>query len=235
MPTSRRPPRPRLLIVVPALNEAQSIGGTLEALEPMRRRGAAVVLVDGGSTDGTPALARPLVDRVVSCGRGRARQMNAGAAAMPGEVLWFLHADTRTPARADQAIAEALAAGHGWGRFDVRLSGRHLLLRVVERMMNLRSCVSGLATGDQGIFVTRAEFEAVGGFPEIPLMEDLALSRALRRRQRPCCLRQRLVTSSRRWERDGVLRTIVLMWLLRGAWSLGVDPARLHRIYYGRG
>ena len=222
-----------MLVVVPALNEAAAIVATLQPLAAMRRRGVRVVVADGGSSDGTAERARPWVDRVIAAPRGRARQMNAGAAALPGSVLWFVHADTGVPADADEAILGALAAGGSWGRFDVRLSGRHPLLRVVERMMNLRSRITGIATGDQGIFVTREAFQALGGFPDIPLMEDLALSQALRRRQRPLCLGQRLVTSSRRWERDGVLRTIVLMWRLRAAWFRGADPARLHRIYYG--
>jgi len=218
-------------VIVPALDEAQAIGATLAALAPLRARGHEVIVVDGGSADGTPDLARPHADRVLTSPPGRARQMNAGAAAARGEVLLFVHADTRLPADADAAIARALAAGRVWGRFDVRLAGRHALLRVVERAMNLRSRLTGIATGDQALFVRRAPFDAAGGFPEIPLMEDVALSRRLRARARPACLGERVTTSARRWERQGVLRTVVRMWLLRLAYALGVAPARLARWY----
>jgi rSAM/selenodomain-associated transferase 2 len=221
--------------VVPALNEAERICAFLEALQPLRRRGAEVILADGGSRDGTIAAGSPLVDRVVSSPRGRALQMNAGAAAATGDVLLFLHADSSLPDNADQLILQGLSAsGQQWGRFDVRLSGNTVMLRVVERMMNLRSRLTGVATGDQGIFVARALFDEVGGFPEIPLMEDIAMSKSLRRRSRPLCLADRIVTSSRRWERHGVWRTMALMWRLRLAYFLGAEPARLARIYYGR-
>ncbi len=222
-----------LSIVIPALNEAATLSATLQRLQGMRGRGHELIVVDGGSTDGTAALAAPLVDRVVMSPRGRARQLNAGAAAARGDVLWFLHADTLAPEEADGDIADALTAGRVWGRFDVHLSGRHLLLKVVARLMNLRSCLSGIATGDQGIFVARVAFNRVGGFPDQPLMEDIALSRTLKRHAgRPACLSARpLVTSSRRWEQHGVVRTIVLMWGLRLAYALGVSPARLARLY----
>ncbi len=222
-----------LSIIVPALNEATTIVDTLQRLQGMRGRGHEVIVVDGGSTDATAALAAPLADRVLVSPRGRARQMNAGAAEARGELLWFLHADTLAPEAADRAIVGALAAGHAWGRFDVRLSGRHPLLRTVARLMNLRSCLSGIATGDQGIFVTRTAFEAVGGFPDQPLMEDVALSRILKREiGRPACLGTNpLVTSGRRWEQRGVVRTILLMWGLRLAYALGASPVRLARLY----
>ncbi len=166
---------------------------------------------------------------------GRAAQMNRGAAIAHGEILLFLHVDTRLPPNADRLITAALdGAGHRWGRFDVRLSGHHPLLRIVEGLMNLRSRLSGISTGDQAIFVRRADFESVGGFPDIALMEDIALSRRLKRLARPCCLRQRLVTSSRRWEANGIVRTIALMWWLRLAYFLGADPARLRKRYHGR-
>jgi rSAM/selenodomain-associated transferase 2 len=157
--------------------------------------------------------------------------MNAGARAARGAYLWFLHADTRVLPGALAALEDACSGGALWGRFDVRLSGRQPLLRLVERLMNLRSCLTGIATGDQGIFVTRAGFEDVGGYPEIPLMEDIALSRALRRRARPLCVRTPIETSSRRWEGRGLLRTILLMWRLRLAYALGADPRRLARRY----
>ncbi len=188
------------------------------------------MVVDGGSTDATVTLAGGLADRTVSAPRGRARQMNAGAALARGEVLWFVHADTQVPLGADTRILEALSQGC-WGRFDIRLSGRGPLLRMVERLVNLRSRVSGIATGDQGIFVRRAAFDAVGGFPDIPLMEDVAISCALRRLGWPRCLRMRLITSSRRWESRGTLKTVWLMWCLRAAYALGADPRELARRY----
>lgn len=221
----------RLSIVIPALNEAPQICATLADLQPLRSQGHQLILVDGGSQDGTPDLAKPLVDQLLTAPPGRARQMNAGAALAAGDVLWFLHGDTRIPPGAPRALLAALDRGAAWGRFDVRLSGSHPLLRIVERLMNLRSCVQGIATGDQGIFLGRALFQQLGGYPDQPLMEDIALSRALRRRGRPACVRERLVTSSRRWERRGILRTIWLMWHLRLAYALGADPAWLAERY----
>lgn len=222
----------RISVVVPALNEAGGIAATLAPLRPLRARGHEVLVVDGGSEDGTPERAAPLADRVLRSAPGRARQQNAGARAARGGVLLFLHADTRLPEGADRAVLEGLArSGRGWGRFDVRLSGRHPALRVVEGMISLRSRLGGVATGDQAIFVRRDWFEAAGGFPEIPLMEDVALSRALLRRGRPLCLREAVVTSSRRWETRGIVRTILLMWRLRLEFWLGADPKRLARRY----
>ena len=228
---SARPPLMRLSVVILALNEAHHIGALLADLAEARAAGVELILVDGGSTDGTAALAAPAVDRVLTAPRGRANQMNAGARAAAGEVLWFLHADSRLPPEAPAALLHVCARGVLWGRFDVRLSGPMPVLRLVERAMNLRSRLTGIATGDQGIFVTRAAFERVGGYPEIPLMEDIALSKALRRLARPACLRTRITTSSRRWEEQGALRTILLMWRLRLAYALGADPRRLARLY----
>jgi rSAM/selenodomain-associated transferase 2 len=187
-----------------------------------------VIVVDGGSADATAGIARPLADEVIASHPGRARQQNAGAQAAIGDVLLFLHADTLLPADADARVIDGLMrSGRGWGRFDVRLSGRAPALRMVERMMNLRSRVTGIATGDQAIFIRADWFRCVGGFPQIPLMEDVALSKALRRMGAPLCLRDRVRTSSRRWEERGVLRTILLMWRLRAEYALGADPARL--------
>lgn len=201
----------------------------------MRARGHEVIVVDGGSRDGTAALASDQVDQVLQAPRGRARQMNAGARVASGEMLLFLHADTRLPADADRLILSALAAGEQvWGRFDVRISGTHWLFPMIAGMMNLRSCITGVATGDQALFMKKSAFASVGGFPDIPLMEDIEISRRLKRRRRPVCLRQKAVTSSRRWERRGVLRTIFLMWALRLAYALGVSPERLAQIYYAR-
>lgn len=219
-------------IVIPVLDEAAGIVDCLAALAPLRTA-SEIIVVDGGSVDGTRALAAPpRADRVIDTARGRARQMNAGAAAALGEVLVFLHADTRLPARALESMRAALERGAAWGRFDVAITGRHPLLRVVAAFMNLRSRITGIATGDQAVFVRRAEFQAVGGFPEIALMEDIALAARLKRRTRPACLKARVTTSGRRWERNGVLRTIALMWWLRLAYFLGADPDRLARLYY---
>jgi rSAM/selenodomain-associated transferase 2 len=222
-----------LSIIIPVLDEAALIGETLCALQALRGRGAQVIVVDGGSTDETRAIAAPLADHVISAPRGRARQMNAGAALANGDALLFLHADSRLPRDADTLISQALES-RIWGRFDVRLSGQHWLLRAVESLMNLRSRFTGIATGDQGIFVRRREFWRHGGYPEIDLMEDIALSRKLKRAGKPACLRQKIVASSRRWEREGVLRTIVEMWLIRLGYFIGARPAQLARRYERR-
>lgn len=222
---------PKVSIVIPVLDEAANIAAALAALQPLRRAGVETIVVDGGSRDATRALARPLADRVVAAPRGRATQMNAGAAAAGGDILVFLHADTTLPPDAVAAVETALAGPHDWGRFDVAIAGSHPMLAVVGMLMNARSRFSGIATGDQAVFVRRSAFEAVGGFPAIPLMEDVALSRALKRLSPPAALRQRVVTSGRRWERHGIFRTIVLMWRLRAAYALGADPHRLARRY----
>ena len=219
-------------IVIPALNEAAQIAATLAPLQTLRAQGHEILVVDGGSSDDTAQRALLLCDRILNAPRGRARQMNAGAQAARGDVLWFLHADTLASASAMDALLAALRRPQpAWGRFDVRLSGTHPLLRLVEGLMNLRSRWTGIATGDQGIFVRRHLFETVGGFPDIPLMEDIALSRRLKQEAAPICLRERLVTSSRRWEQRGVARTVLLMWRLRFAYWLGVSPERLAAQY----
>ena len=220
-----------LSIVIPTLNEAAGIEATLKALQPLRARGVEVVLADGGSGDTTVAVARPWVDTVVDAPRGRALQMNAGAARSRADALMFLHADTRLPPLGDVLALQSLAEGACWGRFDVRIEGRPRMLRVVAALMNLRSRLSGIATGDQAIFVTRAAFERVGGFPAQPLMEDIEISRRLKRLGRPACLRARVCTSGRRWEQRGVWRTIVLMWRLRWRYWRGEPAARLAEAY----
>jgi rSAM/selenodomain-associated transferase 2 len=222
----------RLSIIVPALNEAEGIVATLRALQAFRTWGHEVIVVDGGSADATIKIAKPYADKVIEAPRGRARQMNAGARFAQGDVLLFLHADTVLPNCADRAISNAFhKQDRVWGRFDVRMSGRHPLLRLVERTMNLRSRLTGIATGDQAIFVRRRVFEQTGGYANIPLMEDVALSRALRRISRPACIKKRAITSSRRWERHGIVRTMGKMWLLRLRYFFGADPARLARCY----
>jgi rSAM/selenodomain-associated transferase 2 len=223
--------RHALSIIVPVLNEADGIAAALHALAPLRARGAEVIVVDGGSRDRTLALACSFADNVISAPRGRAVQMNSGAKIAEGNVFVFLHADTRLPDNADQLIVDGLArTGRNWGRFDVRIEGGGSL-NLVAALMNARSRLTGIATGDQVMFVTREAFTAAGGFPAIALMEDVALSRALKRQGPPLCLRVRVVTSPRRWRRHGLLRTVLLMWRLRLAYFLGADPAKLAQAY----
>ena len=224
-----------LSIIIPVLDEAATVEETLAALEPLRERGAEVIVVDGGSRDRTVEQARPLADLVLAAPRGRGSQMNAGAAAAHDDVLLFLHADTRLPSDADRLVVDALAGSQrAWGRFDVTIAGRSRLLRVVAAMMNWRSRITGIATGDQAMFMTRAAFARAGGFPDIALMEDVVLSRRLKGIGPPACLTARVTTSGRRWDRDGVVRTIFMMWRLRLAFFLGTEPARLARQYgYG--
>jgi glycosyltransferase involved in cell wall biosynthesis len=199
-----------LSIIIPVLDEGDTISDALAALAPYRARGVEIIVVDGGSRDGTMEAARPLADRVTTAPRGRGSQMNAGAAAARGDVLLL------------------------WGRFDVTIAGRSPLLRLVAATMNLRSRLTGIATGDQAMFVKRVAFTQSGGFPDIPLMEDIVLSRRLKALGRPACLTARVTTSGRRWDRDGVIRTVFLMWRLRLAFFLGAEPARLARRYgYG--
>ena len=202
-------PVPRISIIVPTLNEAEGIAAALAALAPLRSRGHEVIVVDGGSSDGTPALAR-------------------------GEVLLFLHADTRLPENADARILRELAAsGRAWGRFDARIEGESRMLPVIAFFMNLRSRATGIATGDQAIFVRRDAFERAGRFPPLELMEDIALSSLLKRISRPLCIAEKVVTSGRRWERRGILRTVLLMWRLRLEFFFGAAPASLARFYDG--
>lgn len=222
----------RLSIIIPTLDEALRIAATLESLGELRRRGHEVIVADGGSRDATASLARDLADRVVCSAAGRAEQMNAGARAATGDVFLFLHADSRLPGEADSLVLQGLAGGGpAWGRFDVQIASPHPLLRLVETMMNLRSRLTRICTGDQGIFVRREAFEAIGGYPRQALMEDIAISARLRRLSAPLCLRERCLTSARRWESQGVLRTIMLMWWLRLQYAFGVAPARLARTY----
>jgi rSAM/selenodomain-associated transferase 2 len=221
----------KLSIIMPVLDEAAGIETALAALAPYRQRGVEVIVVDGGSRDGTAALARPFADQVFSAPRGRALQMNAGTVAASADILLFLHADTRLPDGADRLVLDGLArSGRVWGRFDVRIDGGGLF-RLISFTMNWRSRLTGIATGDQAIFVARAAFEAVGGFPAIALMEDVALSAKLKRTSKPLCLRVRVTTSPRRWRKHGMLRTMLLMWRLRLEFFLGADPAKLAQAY----
>ncbi|MCI0399699.1 MAG: TIGR04283 family arsenosugar biosynthesis glycosyltransferase [Gammaproteobacteria bacterium] len=222
----------RLSVIIPTLNQADEISGMLCPLQSLRARHHEVIVVDGGSDDGMRDAARGLADSVILGTRGRGRQMNAGAALATGEILIFLHADTRLPEGVDRFLPLAMAeSARDWGRFDVRLSGSHRIFRLIESLMNLRSRLTGIATGDQAIFIRRHLFTQIGGFPEIDLMEDIAISHVLKCHGRPLCLRQRVVTSSRRWEQYGIFRTIIKMWYLRLAYMLGADPSDLAEQY----
>ena len=221
----------QLSIVMPVLDEAAEIGASLAALAPLRADGHEVIVIDGGSRDGTAAHCEGRADLVMQAPRGRALQMNAGAAHARGEVLLFLHADTRLPGNACAAVQQAIEAGASWGRFDVTISGRSMMFPVIATMMNLRSRRTGIATGDQAIFVRRQLFEGIGGYTELPLMEDIDLSRRLGSHAAPACLRQRVSTSGRRWERHGIWPTIVLMWWLRRRYWRGEPAAALAQAY----
>ena len=221
----------KLSIIMPALNEAAQIEAALAALQLYRARGVEVIVADGGSQDGTPMLARTLADRVVKAPRGRALQMNAGAAVATGDALLFLHADTQLPDNADRLVLDGLAQSRrSWGRFDVRIDGDGLL-PMIAVMMNARSRLTSICTGDQAMFVSRALFDQASGFPAIALMEDVQLSATLKRIGRPLCLAAQVTTSGRRWHKHGALRTMLLMWRLRLAFYFGADPAKLARAY----
>lgn len=216
----------RLSVIIPVLNEAAGIAPLLLRLAYMREDGAELIVVDGGSDDGTAALARSHADLVLASAPGRAVQMHAGALAASGDALLFLHADTVLPPHAGELVAQALR-GHAWGRFDVALDGAHPVYRMIAAMMNLRSRLSSIATGDQAIFMRRDFYIEAGGFPPLALMEDIAFCKRARRLARPACLRERVITSARRWEKNGVWRTILLMWRLRLAYFMGADPEAL--------
>lgn len=221
----------KVSIIVPVLNEAEGLPDLMAHLLPQRRREAEVLFVDGGSEDGTVALAECAGFRVIRAERGRARQMNAGAAQATGDTLLFLHADTRLPKGALRGAESGLQGAPCWGRFDVRISGRPAMLKLVAASMNWRSRLTGIATGDQAMFMTRQAFDTVGGFPEQALMEDIEMSKRLRRMSRPACISARVTTSGRRWESRGVWRTILLMWRLRWAYWRGVPASQLAEAY----
>lgn len=200
-----------------------------------------IIVVDGGSTDASVEIVckfmsgvapdKHAIPMLIQSARGRALQMRAGAEAAQSDVLLFLHADSVLPPGAADDIRDAVEHGRLWGRFDVRLSGRHFLLRIVERLMNWRSRLTGIATGDQALFVRRDVYRLFGGYAPLPLMEDIEFSARLKWAGRPACLPGPVITSSRRWERHGILRTILLMWTLRFLYWLGVSPDRLARWY----
>lgn len=222
----------QLSIIVPMLDEATQLPELFAHVLPLQRAGCEVIFADGGSRDGSARLAEVAGFAVVQTERGRARQMNAGAALANGEVLLFLHTDTRLPQGALHHITQVIEANDRcWGRFDVRISGRPFMLRVVSSMMNWRSRLTGIATGDQAMFVRRDVFEQLRGFPEQPLMEDIEMSKRLKALSRPACIAACVLTSGRRWETRGVWRTIVLMWRLRWAYWRGADAAKLAGLY----
>ena len=234
-PQRRGPGLLLISIVIPTLNEAANLERLLPDLRA-RFPGAEVILVDGGSDDATAQVATRAPDvHLLERPRGRASQMNAGARAARGDVLLFLHADTRLPGGALEAVAAALDdPGVIGGRFDVRFDSPRPIFRLIAFSMNLRSRLTGISTGDQAIFVCREPFDALGGYADVPLMEDVELCRRLKRRGQMIALRLRVTTSARKWEREGAIRTILLMWALRFFYMAGVPPARLHRWYYRR-
>ncbi|MBR2513948.1 MAG: TIGR04283 family arsenosugar biosynthesis glycosyltransferase [Halomonas sp.] len=221
---------PTLSIVIPMLNEAAGIEAALTPLQPLRETGVEIIVVDGGSQDSSIQIATPLADRVLSSTPGRARQMNLGAEHARSSALLFLHADTRLPEGAINLITQALKT-NAWGRFDIHLEGKSRWLPIVSRMMNLRSRLSGIATGDHGMFLRRETFDAVGGFPDQPLMEDIALSKRLKALSSPACLRTKVISSGRRWDQFGAWRTIRLMWRLRYRYWRGVSATQLAKEY----
>lgn len=232
-PRAKLPAVTRLSIIIPVLNESQALAGQLPALQKLRADGHELIVVDGGSTDDSPARCKGLVDALINSPAGRAKQMNAGADRAHGDILLFLHIDTQLSDGVGQCLAEGLRqSGRVWGRFDVRLSGAHPAFRVIETMMNWRSRLTGIATGDQAIFVRRDVFKAIGAYDDVPLMEDVLLSNKLKKYSRPLCLQPSVVSSSRRWEQHGIVRTVWLMWCLRLAFFLGAEPSALHRQYY---
>ena len=221
----------KVSIIIPVLNEAEHIADTLVSLASYRSQGHEVIVIDGGSNDDTVSISEQYADRVLYSDAGRAMQMNSGIDEASGDALLFLHADTRLPADAVTKLIHAVEDGYFWGRFNVRLSGKHFMFRIIERMMNLRSCITGVVTGDQAIFVSHESIEIVGAYPRLPLMEDVVFSKRLRKLGWPACIRQQVVTSSRRWEDKGILRTMLLMWRLRLLFFLGVSADRLARQY----
>lgn len=220
----------RISVIIPVLNEEKTIAATLQALCPLAPH--EILLVDGGSQDRTRAICDRWAVELLSSERGRARQMNYGARQATGDVLLFVHADTRLPATALNDITLALRdADCPGGRFDVELDGAHWMFRVIAALINCRSRLTKVATGDQALFIRRAVFERIAGFPDLPLMEDIALCRSLKRIGRMACLRSRVVTSARRWQKDGLWRTIVKMWMLKLCYLAGVPPGRLKQFY----
>ncbi len=225
--------KPQLSIIIPVVNEAGHLADRLQALQALRDL-CQLLLVDGESNDDSAKIAKPLVDQVLFSPRGRARQMNLGASQTHAEILLFLHADTHLPKDAINQIIEAAAQGYHWGRFDVSFDSPQAIFKLIAFMMNWRSRLTGIATGDQALFMTRQAFNAVNGFPDIALMEDITICSSLKKLGNPCCLRSKVVTSARRWQEQGIIKTILLMWWLRLRYFLGVNPSDLLLHYYRR-
>ena len=222
----------KVSIIVPVLNEEDAVTSALKALQVYRQQGHDIIVVDGGSVDDTVARTHGLVDQILKSKCGRAFQMNTGAEYATGDVLVFLHIDTMLPVNACSMIVDIIDQGNDWGRFDVRLSGQSWLFRVIERMMNWRSSLTSIATGDQAIFVRKSVFSKVGVYPDIRLMEDIVLSHKLRNHSKPACIKNYVITSSRKWETNGIMRTVFLMWRLRLMYYLGVPADKLAKQYY---
>ena len=213
-------------IVIPVLNEEKALQVLLDQLQSYREQGHEVVVVDGGSNDNTCSVASTLCDQLITSESGRAIQMNKGAEFSKNNILWFLHADTLVPEHSIEKIQKALE-DNDWGRFNIKLSGSRFVFRVIERMINIRSCVFSIATGDQGIFLNKNTFNKVNGYSVIPLMEDVNLSKKLKSLSHAVCLNEKITTSSRRWEKYGILSTVLLMWKLRFLYWTGVSAERL--------
>jgi rSAM/selenodomain-associated transferase 2 len=217
-------------VIIPTLNEEKTIQFCLLALQPLRND-CEIIIVDGDSIDNTKILALPLVDKVMTSAKGRAKQMNNGASYATGDILIFLHADTCLPENVLSLIQQKISSTRQWGRFDIQLSGNSFMLKVIAQMMSWRSRLTGIATGDQVIFVMREAFEKAGQYPEINLMEDIALCKALKKISPPICLKDKVISSGRRWEHNGIYRTILLMWSLRLRYFFGTDPQTLAFLY----
>ncbi len=221
----------KLSIIVPVFNEASQIEQCLNKLQILRKSGHEVIVVDGGSSDNTDLLASPLCDQLIQSQKSRSIQMNVGAKKASGDVLLFLHADTSLPSTVVELFSEINKSENFWGRFDVSLSGHHLLFRIIEQCMNIRSRLTGIATGDQVLFVSKKMFNEINGFPEIALMEDIAISRILLKRSKPICFKDKVLSSSRRWEHNGIIKTILKMWLLRLLYYFHFDTNSLAKLY----
>ena len=220
----------QLSIIIPTLNEESGISACLAALQPLREH-VEIIIADGGSRDNTRALAAPLADQLINASLGRARQMNAGAAHARSDILLFLHADTLLPQQALHSISRGIAEGFHWGRFDIHLKGHSPLFKVIAQMMNWRSRLTGISTGDQGLFVTRKAFNTIGCYPEIALMEDIAICSRLKEIGPPYCIREKVISSGRRWEQFGIIKTILLMWWLRLRYFFGSNAEALALLY----
>lgn len=231
--------RPEITVIIPVLNEQGSLEQTVPRLVRCCADAGEVIFVDGGSTDGTLETLTEAAGRYVGTPRmrvesappGRAIQMNKGASKASGDILLFLHIDTRLPDHALDKIREMVRKGAFWGRFDVSLDSANAIFRFIGFMMNLRSAVTGIATGDQAIFVRRDVFSMLGGYSAMPLMEDIDFCMRLKTVAPPGLIHDCVTTSARRWQQSGVLRTILLMWILRLAFWLGISPERLARMY----